>query len=38
MAAEEPKLKLALLERLASGAYEQLDVMLRSLLRQSDSM
>ncbi|MBC2643947.1 MULTISPECIES: glutaminase A [unclassified Rhodococcus (in: high G+C Gram-positive bacteria)] len=38
MASEEPKLKLALLERLASGAYEQLDVMLRSLLRQSDSM
>ncbi|REE71620.1 L-glutaminase [Rhodococcus wratislaviensis] len=33
MAATEPGLKLALLERLAAGAYEQLDVMLRSLLR-----
>ena len=33
MAAHEPDLKLALLERLAAGAYEQLDVMLRSLLR-----
>ncbi|RZL76991.1 MAG: glutaminase A [Rhodococcus sp. (in: high G+C Gram-positive bacteria)] len=38
MASEEPKLKLALLERLASGAYEQLDVMLRSLLRQGDGL
>ncbi|MFC0447118.1 glutaminase A [Rhodococcus jostii] len=38
MASEEPKLKLALLERLASGAYEQLDVMLRSLLRQGDGI
>ncbi|MDI9939304.1 glutaminase A [Rhodococcus opacus] len=33
MAAHEPGLKLALLERLAAGAYEQLDVVLRSLLR-----
>jgi glutaminase len=33
MAVTEPGLKLALLERLAAGAYEQLDVMLRSLLR-----
>ncbi|AOW92479.1 glutaminase A [Rhodococcus sp. WMMA185] len=34
MTSAEPELKLALLERLASGAYEQLDVMLRSLLQQ----
>lgn len=33
MTAHEPGLKLALLERLAAGAYEQLDVVLRSLLR-----
>jgi len=38
MASEEPKLKLALLERLASGAYEQLDVMLRALLRQGGGL
>ncbi|MEV0946437.1 glutaminase A [Rhodococcus sp. NPDC049939] len=34
MASVQPELKLALLERLASGAYEQLDLMLRSLLGQ----
>ncbi|AWK73012.1 glutaminase A [Rhodococcus oxybenzonivorans] len=36
MASKEPALKVALLERLASGAYEQLDLMLRSLLRQGN--
>lgn len=38
MASEEPKLELALLKRLASGAYEQLDVMLRALLRQGGGL
>ncbi|WP_072687714.1 glutaminase A [Rhodococcus marinonascens] len=37
MTAAEPELKLALLERLAVGAYEQLDVMLRSVLGQGGS-
>lgn len=32
LTAQAPELKLALLERLAAGAYEQLDLMLRSVI------